>query len=207
MRFSVIGQSQTTFFIQLYIEICPFIIVLLPILLSVQLVQCIWFIYKKVSRYYCIVTAFSVSFFKPNQNPQILFLFQFIQLFCPSRAYLRPISNSLYGCSVPYITQHARSLIQFLLLLYNNSCSKLIYSFLYSASCSQIFKVILLLYPSINFLIFKLNTIFTQDYAFSKLIVLKLASYTYLFVFKLSCCPFPLVFIYYGFLGISYYVL
>ena len=151
-------------FVQLYIKIYLFIVALLSILLSIQLVQYIQFIYQKVPYYRCIVTSFSMPFFKPSQDIQILFLFQFIQLFCSRRPCLRPISNSLYRCSIPYTPQHTRSLIQFLLLLYNNSYSKLIYSFLFSTSYSQILIVILLFNPSINFLIFRLNTIFPQDY-------------------------------------------
>ena len=210
MCFSVMGWFQITFFIQLHIEIFLFVGMSLPIPLSVQLVQCIQSVCQKVPYYRCIVISFSMSFFKSGWNSQIFFLFQFVQPFCFRRPCLRPISNSSYGCSVPYTTQHARSLIQFLFLLCDNSCPKLIYSFLFSASCNQIFKVLLLLYPSINFLIFKLNTAFIQNrrsYSFPELVVLELASYTYLFAFKLSLCSFPLVFVYYRCLSLPYYFL
>ena len=151
-----------------------------------------------------------MSFLESSQDPQILFLFQFIQPLYLQRACLRPISNSLYRCSVPYTTRHTRFLVQFLLLLYDNSLSELIYSFLFSVSCSQIYKVVLLLNLSINFLIFRLNVLviyYRRSNLFSKLIVLKLASHTYSFTLKLSYCPFLLVFVRYGSLGMSYLIL
>ena len=133
------------FFVYLYIEIFPLIVIPLPILLLVQLLECIWLVRKEVSSYYYVIIAFYMSFFKPSRDPQILFIFQFNKPLSSQYAYPRPINNSLYRCLVLNTFQYISSLVQFLLLLYNNSFSKFSYSFFQFLPCEQILKVILLL--------------------------------------------------------------
>ena len=117
----------------------------LSIPLLVQLLECIQLVYKVVSSYYYIVITLYILFFKSNRDFQILFIFQFSKLLSSQRTYPRPISNSLYRCSVPYITGYIRSLIQFLFLLYKDSLSKFLYGFFCFLPYKQIFKVFLLL--------------------------------------------------------------
>ena len=71
-----------------------------------------------------------MPFFKSSQNPQILFLFQFIQLFSPRRTYFRPISNSSYRFLLPKsLLFKFRNLLQILLL--HNLTSKFLLSYFF----------------------------------------------------------------------------
>ena len=148
---------------------------LLPILLLVQLLECIRLVYKEVSSYYCVIIAFYVSFFKPSRDPQTLFVFQFSKLLSSQYIYSKPISNSLYGYSVSYIIQYTRPFIQFLFLLYDNSLSEFFYSFFQFASYRRILKVFLLLNFSINILILLLSltyNFFNSPHSVAKILVL-----------------------------------
>ena len=118
---------------KLYIEIFPLIIFTLPILLFIQLYKCIQLIRKEVSCYYYVIIAFYISFFELSQNSQILFLFQFIQLFSPRRTYSRPISNSSYRFSFPKSQLSKFRNLSQLLLLHNSASEFLLklYSYLY----------------------------------------------------------------------------
>ena len=112
--------------VQPYIEIFPLIVLALPIPLFIQLRKYIQLIRKEVSYYCCIIIALSISFFEPSQNPQILFLFQFIQPLSPRRTYSRSISNLSYRFpfSKSYFPKF-QNLLQILLL--RNLASKLLY--------------------------------------------------------------------------------
>ena len=71
-----------------------------------------------------------MPFFKSSQNPQILFLFQFIQLFSSRYAYSRPISNSSYRFSFPKSQFSIFRNLSQILLLYNLT-SKFLYSHIF----------------------------------------------------------------------------
>ena len=126
------------FLIQLYIEVFPLIVPALPIPLFIQLRKYIRLVYKEVSYYYYIIIAFSISFFKPSQNPQILFLFQFVQLFSPRYACSRPISNLSYRFpfSKSYFSKF-RNLLQ-IRPLYNLTSELLYISFFLFKLCSRL---------------------------------------------------------------------
>ena len=120
-----------------------------------------------------------MSFFKSSQNPQILFLFQFIQLFSPKYAYSRPISNLSYRFLFPKSQLSIfRNLLQTLLLL--NLASKFLstYFLVYSPYSS------LLRYQYYSYLVLRVLNL-----AYLVLRILhyrKLLSLAYSYVFKLS---------------------
>ena len=143
-----------------------------------------------------------MPFFESSQNPQILYLFQFIQPLSPRRACSRPISNLSYRLSFPkFQFSIFRNLLQ-ILLLYN-----LTPEFIYA--CVFLFK-----------LYFYLNLSRRQGYSYLVLRILnltyltlrilylrKLLSLTYLYILKLSYYSLLLVIVYYRSLSYPYLVL
>ena len=122
-----------------------------------------------------------MPFFKPSQNPQILFLFQFIQLFNPRRAYSRPISNSPYSFSFPKSQLSIfRNLLQ--ILLQPNLTSEFIYLYFFAFKLS--FCLSLFRYRCYSYLILRVLNL-----AYLTLRILyyrKLLSLTYSYILKLS---------------------
>ena len=115
-------------------------------------------------------------------------------------AVLEP--SRLQSCILAQYQQSVTSLVLFLLLLYVNLSFKCRLVFSQLILVKQILKVLVLLNYYINSLTFKLNTLFTQDYFrpylfFKVLAFQKYLFRTYLYIFKLSYCPFLLVFVYY----------
>ena len=143
-----------------------------------------------------------MSFFKPSQNPQILFLFQFIQLLSPRYIYSRPISNLSYRFSFPKFQFFIfRNLLQVLLLPNLTPKSQYLYFFLFKLySYLSLFrrqyysylilKVLNLAYPVLRILRYR-----------------KLLSLTYLYIFKLSYYSLLLVIIYYRSLSYPFLIL
>ena len=123
--------------VQPYIEIFPLIVLALPIPLFIQLRKYIRLVRKEVSCYCYVVIAFSISLFKPSQNSQILFLFQFIQPLCSQYTCSRPISNFSYRSLFPK-SQFSifRNLLQILLQLNLTSKFLYLYFFLFKLSSS-----------------------------------------------------------------------
>ena len=87
---------QCHIFVQLFIETFLFIVTSLLILLLIQLRKRIQSFFQEVSLYYYFITALYISFFKPRQDIQTLFLFQFSKLFYSQYTYLRSIYNFPY---------------------------------------------------------------------------------------------------------------
>ena len=155
-----------------------------------------------------------MPFFKSSQNPQILFLFQFIQLFSPRRAYFRPISNSPYRFSFPK-SQFSilRNLLQ-ILLLYNLT-SKLVYLclFLFKLySYLSLFRRFQCLSPQSQPSLTRFQCYFYLALRVLNLTYLilrilyyrKLLSLTYLYILKLSYYSLLLVIVHYRSLSCSY---
>jgi len=71
MRYSLLYNRVVldNLFIQPYIKIFLLVVVSLSIPLLVQLLEYIRLIRKEVSSYYCVITAFYMSFFKPSRDP------------------------------------------------------------------------------------------------------------------------------------------
>ena len=133
-----------------------------------------------------------MPFFKSNRDPQILFFFQFIQLFSPRRAYSRPISNLSYRFPFPKSQLSIfRNLLQ-ILLLPNLTSKFLPLQFLFLKLYS---------YPSL---------LRYQGYSYLILRILhyrKLLFYTYLYILKLSYYSYLLVNVCYRSLSYSRLVL
>ena len=149
------------FFVQLYIKVFLFITTSLPILLLVQLRKRIRSIRKEISYYYCIVITFSMPFFKSSWNPQVLFLFQFFKPLYSQRTYFRPISDFLYRYFNPKSNQCPYPLVAFLFLPHFNLILKSFLVFSQSTSSCEILQIRKLYNFSINYLIIRLNTLFT----------------------------------------------
>jgi hypothetical protein len=120
-----------------------------------------------------------------------------------------------------------------LLLLYPNLTSKFYLTFFWLIFSNRILLILKLNNLGINFLIFRLNTLFTLflfnpypsltkylSYSYLVLRVLnltylilrilyyrKLLSLAYLYILKLSCCSLLLVFVYYRSLSYPYLIL
>ena len=133
-----------------------------------------------------------MPFFESSQNPQILFLFQFIQLFSPRRAYSRPISNLSYRFSFPKPQfSKFRNLLQILLQLNSTSIFLLLYFFLFKLrSYLSLFKYYLYSYLILRVLNLTYPTLGILYYR-------KLLSLAYLYIFKLSYYSLLLVIVYY----------
>ena len=133
-----------------------------------------------------------MPFFESSQNPQILYLFQFIQPLSPRRACSRPISNLSYRFLFPK-SQFSifRNLLQ-ILLLYNLT-SKLIYT------CVFLFKLYsyLSLFRRLGYSYLILRILYYRE----------LLSLAYLYIFKLSYYSLLLVCIYYRSQSYSYLIL
>ena len=209
MRFSIISISQTTF-LSNYIQKSSYLLFLRY--LYYFLYKYIQLVYKEVSYYYYIVIAFYISFFKSSQDPQILLLFQFIQLFSPRRTYSRSISNLSYRFSFP---KSQFSIFQNLLqiLLQSNLTSKFLYL------CFFLFKLYsyLSLFRRLGYSYLILRVLNLTYLILRILYYRKLLSLTYLYIFKLSYYFLLLVIVYYRslsysrlilrILGISYLIL
>ena len=128
-----------------------------------------------------------MPFFKPSQDIQILFIFQFIQLFSPRRTYSRPISNSLYQYPIFQSYNFSKLQILFYFLLQLNLTSK--FSFLLSLyfSLTRDFSYSYLLLRVLNLTYLILKILYYR----------KLLSYTYSYIFKLSYYSLLQVFIRY----------
>ena len=132
-----------------------------------------------------------MSFFKPSQNPQILFLFQFVQLFSPRRAYFRPISNLSYRLSFPKSQfSKFRNLLQILLLLNLTPKFLLLYFFLFKlSSYLSLFRrlgysYLILRVLNLTYLILR---VLNLTYLILRILYYrKLLSLTYLYILKLS---------------------
>ena len=133
-----------------------------------------------------------MPFFKPSQDSQILFLFQFIQLFSPRRTYSRPISNSSYRFSFPKSQLSIfRNLLQLLLQLNLTSKPLYLYIFLFKLySCLSLFR-----YCYYSYLILR---VLNLTYLILRILYYrKLLSLTYLYILKLSYYSLLLVLIHY----------
>ena len=137
--------------------------------------------------------------FKSSQNPQILFLFQFVQLFYSQYTYSRPISNSSYRFSFPkFQFSIFRSLSQILLL--RNLTSKflllyLIYYFSSSLPQYQYYSYPVLGVLNLTYLVLRI------------LYYRKLLSLTYSYISKLSYCSLLPVIVHYRSLSCPYLIL
>ena len=141
-----------------------------------------------------------MSFFEPSQNPQILFLFQFIQLFYSRRPYPRPISDLSYRVSFSksYFSKF-RNLLQILLL--HNSTSKFVHlRFFLLKLCSC-----LSLYRRFLFLLFRARSSLLR-YQCCSYLVLRVLNLTYL-ILRISCRRKLLSLAYLYILKLSYYSL
>ena len=142
-----------------------------------------------------------MSFFEPSQNPQILFIFQFVQLFSSQYTCSRPISDLSYRSlfSKPYFSIF-RGVLQILLQL--NLASKFLLLYFFSfKSCS---------YLSLFKRYYSYLVLRVQNLAYLVLRILryrKLLSHTYLYIFKLSYYSLLLVIVYYRSLSCPYLVL
>ena len=143
-----------------------------------------------------------MPFFKPSQNPQILFLFQFIQLLSPRYTCSRPISNLSYRFLFPK-SQFSifRNLLQILLLY--NLASKLIYT------CVFLFKLYSYrsLFRRLGYSYLILRVLNLTYLALRILYYRKLLSLAYLYILKLSYYSLLLVIVRYRSLSYPYLIL
>ena len=157
-----------------------------------------------------------MPFFESSQNPQILFLFQFIQPLSPRHTYSRPISNSSYRFSLPKSQFSVFQNLSQILLLYNLT-SKFIYTYFF------LFK--LYSYLSLfrrRYLSLRSQSSLTRYQCYSYLILRvlnltyltlrilyyrKFLSLTYSYIFKLSHYSLLLVIVYYRSLSYPYLIL
>ena len=155
-----------------------------------------------------------MPFFKSSQNPQILFLFQFIQLFSPRYTYSRPISNLSYRLSLSksYFSKF-RNLLQ-ILLLYDLT-SKLLYISIFLFKLRfylSLFRRFQCLSPQSQPSLTRYQCYFYLALRVLNLTYLilrilyyrKLLSLTYLYILKLSYYSLLLVIVHYRSLSCSY---
>ena len=122
-----------------------------------------------------------MPFFKPSQNPQILFLFQFIQLFSPRYTYFRPISSLSYRFLFPKSQFSVfRNLLQFLLQL-NLASEFLLLYFFFSKHYSYLYIYRRLVYSYLILRVLNLTYLFLRTLYYRKLL-----SRAYLYIFELS---------------------
>ena len=141
-----------------------------------------------------------MPFFEPNQNPQIFFLFQFVQLFSPRRTCSRPISNLSYRfLFLKSQFSKFQNLLQILLLLNLASEFLSLYFLIYSPYSSlfrrQYYSYLILRVINLAYLILRISR------------YRKLLSRAYLYISKLSYYSLLPVIVYYRSLSYPYLIL
>ena len=141
-----------------------------------------------------------MSFFKPSQNPQIIFLFQFIQLLYSQYTYSRPISSSPYRFSFPKSQLPIFRNLSKVLLLYNLT-PKVLYLYLFLFKLS----LYLYLYQYYSYLVLR---VLNLTYLILRILLYrKFLSLAYLYILKLSYYSLLPVFVHYRSLSCPYLIL